>query len=1026
MSVKRALVLLPVIGMLLAVTASSASAAAPLTITKFTMEPTEPTVIKGAPNDEFINEPYKTPFTQAGGHPWGLTTTIEFQARGSAHPGYEEELLPTQEPKDIVTTLPPGLLGNPQALPRCPLTQVTSGGALCPADTQVGVYLIHKPGELLGPIINVTPEAGQSAEFALENTLHIDTPLLTAHLVRTAQGVAGCTTPGGCYGFTVVSNSIPDVGIYGVELTFWGVPGDPSHDPMRGLICKKPGAFSNPLGCPGVGEAGGGGESYGYSPVVPFLTLGTDCGTGLEGATVRVDSWEEPGVVGIDGQYGERWTERTTSVPAVTGCESLRFDPSVGVEPDTSLADEPVGLGVNVNVPLNESPTAPATPQLRNTVLTLPEGMSVSPGVVDGIRACEAEGPEGINIEGPESEVLAANGEWHLAPGHCPDASVVGTAEAITPFLPTPVKGHVYLAKPGCGGQGQAACTDEDAADGNLYKLYLELGGEGELADTGIEFKVPLETEANPATGQLTTRTLDTPQAPFSELKIHLNGGPRAPIDNPAVCGAAVTTSDFTPWSAPGLTPEGLAVAGTPDATPSSFFNVEGCSSPAPFAPGFVAGTVTPQAGQFSAFTMNISRGDREQYVKGIQLHTPPGLLAMLSSVPLCPENQANDPSVYGECPPSSKIGTTRVASGAGSHPFEIEGDVYLTGPHDGAPFGLSIVTHAVAGPFNLGLVVVRARIDIDRENSTATITTDETGPYAVPQIVFGVPLRLQRITVDIDRPGFMFNPTSCNAQQITATISGSQNATASVSSPFAVGGCKSLEFKPKFAVSTSGKTSKADGASLDAKLSYPAGSVGSEANIAQVKVDLPKQLPSRLTTLQKACTAQTFEANPANCPAASIVGIVRADTPLLPVGLSGPVYFVSHGGEAFPSLIVVLQGDGVRVDLTGSTFISHAGITSSTFKTVPDVPVNTFEIYLPEGKYSALAANGSLCASQGKLKMPTLFVAQNGAEIHETTPVTVSGCAKTPKKVKAKAKHKGKRVRAKRAVNTSRGRTGR
>jgi hypothetical protein len=326
---------------------------------------------------------------------------------------------------------------------------------------------------------------------------------------------------------------------------------------------------------------------------------------------------------------------------------------------------------------------------------------------------------------------------------------------------------------------------------------------------------------------------------------------------------------------------------------------------------------------------------------------------------------------------------------------------VYLTTGYRGAPFGLSIVTNAVAGPFNLGLVVVRAKIDVDPESSTLTVTTDETGPYAVPQILDGVPLRLQRITVNIDRPGFMFNPTSCDPQQISATISGSQNATATVSSPFAVGGCKSLAFKPGFAVSTSGHTSRAKGASLDAKLSFPAGSVGSEANIARVKVDLPKQLPSRLTTLQKACTAQTFASNPAGCPAASIVGIVKASTPLLPVGLSGPVYFVSHGGEAFPSLIVVLQGDGVRVDLTGSTFISKAGITSSTFKTVPDVPVNTFEIYLPEGKFSALAANGNLCTS--KLAMPTAFVAQSGAVIHETTKIAVTGCPKAKKAKKKK-----------------------
>jgi hypothetical protein len=325
-----------------------------------------------------------------------------------------------------------------------------------------------------------------------------------------------------------------------------------------------------------------------------------------------------------------------------------------------------------------------------------------------------------------------------------------------------------------------------------------------------------------------------------------------------------------------------------------------------------------------------------------------------------------------------------------------VEGSVYLTGPHDGAPFGLAIVTHAVAGPFDLGLIVVRARIDIDRETSTAIVTTDETGSHAVPQIIFGVPLRLQRITVDIDRPGFILNPTNCAGQQITAVVSGSENATATVSSPFAVGGCKSLAFKPKFTVFTNGHTSRVGGASLDTRVSYPAGSVGSEANIASVKVSLPRQLPSRLTTLQKACPAATFARNPAECPRASVVGIVRAKTPLLPGSLAGPVYFVSHGGEQFPSLIIVLQGDQVRVDLTGTTFINKAGITSSTFKTIPDVPVQTFELYLPQGKYSALAANGNLCKSQGKLKMPTEFVAQNGLVMKQNTQIQVTNCKST------------------------------
>ncbi len=991
--------------------ASAASEAKPLEITKFSLQTTGPTKIVSkvvSPDGiapftayEFMNEPEV--FTQAGGHPWALTTTFEFATEESLRPGASQSrVFPTRDPKDIVVSLPPGLLGDPQAVPRCPLADIAD----CRSSTQVGVWRVrwHGGGELLAPIYNVAPEAGQSAEFVLQDEIDVNA-VLTAHLVRTAQG----------YGFTVASNRIPEVELSRAELTFWGVPADPSHDAMRGLICSSFTGPGLPIGLMQC-QREVGGQSSGVPsgvPVVPFVSMPTDCSAGPATATLRADSWQEPGRVGVNGQY-QGWAEAQSVMPGVTGCNALAFDPAIEVQPDTLLADEPVGLGVNVQVPQVEQAATNATPHLRDAVVTLPEGMSISPGVVDGIQACNATGPEGINFTGPESEEAGSNGELQLAAGHCPDASIVGTAEAITPLLGEPVKGHVYLARPGCGGAGQNACTEQDALDGNLYQLYLELGGEGALANTGINIKVAGYTDANPATGQLTTRFLENPQAPFSELKIHLNGGPRAPIDNPAVCGAAVTTADFTPWSAPGITPQGLSVAGTSDATPSSFFGVEGCASPPGLRPGFSAGTVSPQAGAFSAFTLNLSRQDREQFVKGIQIHTPPGLLGMLSSVQLCGEPEADD----GHCPEASKIGTTRVASGAGSHPFEITGTVYLTGPHDGAPFGLSIVTPAVAGPFNLGLVIVRARIDVNPENSTLTVTTDETGPYTVPQILDGVPLRLQRITVNIDRPGFMFNPTSCAAQQITAAVSGSQNAVADVASPFAAASCKSLAFKPQFVVSTSAHTSRAGGASLDAKLSFPPGAAGSEANVARVKVDLPKQLPARLTTLQKACTAATFESNPAGCPAASIVGIVKASTPLLPVGLTGPLYFVSHGGEAFPSLIVVLQGDGVRVDLTGSTFISKAGITSSTFKTVPDVPVSTFELYLPQGKYSALAANGNLCTS--KLAMPTSFLAQNGAELHETTKIAVTGC---PKAKRARAK-KRKKLKAKKANTTDHGRT--
>jgi len=417
---------------------------------------------------------------------------------------------------------------------------------------------------------------------------------------------------------------------------------------------------------------------------------------------------------------------------------------------------------------------------------------------------------------------------------------------------------------------------------------------------------------------------------------------------------------------------------------------------------------------------VSFSRQDGEQTLGRVSVTTPPGLLGVLKNVEQCPEAQAN----AGTCSTALQIGTGTIVVGPGSWPLTIGGGkVYLTGPYEGKPFGLSVVTPAEAGPFNLdengGPVVVRAGIEVDLHTVQVSVVSDQ-----LPSMLEGVPLRVKRVNVTIDRAGFAFNPTDCSAMAVTGTITSTEGATASVSSPFQVANCGILPFKPLFSVSTQGKASKAGGASLHVKLgplhegpqvSGPSGSSGSngsgsggvtEANIARVKVDLPKILPSRLSTLQKACTSATFDANPANCPAASIVGSAVAYTPLLAKPVSGPAYFVSHGNEAFPQLIVVLQGEGITVDLVGDTFIDKkTGITSSTFAHVPDVPVTTFELTLPEGKYSALAANGDLCKNSKKLKMPTEFVAQNGAKIQETTQISVTGCPKAKK-----AKHKAKK----------------
>ena len=413
-----------------------------------------------------------------------------------------------------------------------------------------------------------------------------------------------------------------------------------------------------------------------------------------------------------------------------------------------------------------------------------------------------------------------------------------------------------------------------------------------------------------------------------------------------------------------------------------------------PFAPSLDALMTDPKAGAFSPLSTTFSRADGNQNLQAISLKMPPGLSGLLTGVELCPEPQANQ----GTCGPNSLIGETTVSVGVGGKPFSVKGGrVYMTGPYGGAPFGLSIVNPAKAGPYDLeagtpcDCVLVRAKIEVDPITSALTITTDNSGPYKIPTILKGIPLEIQHVNVTVTRPGFTFNPTNCSSLAVTGAISSAQGASVPVSEHFEVTNCAKLKFAPKFAASTSGKTSRTKGASLTVKLTYPSAPRDTQANIKSVKVDLPKQLPSRLTTLQKACTAAQFNTNPAGCPAASVVGHAKAITPLIPVPLEGPAYFVSHGGEAFPSLNVVLQGYGVTVDLVGTTFISKAGITSSTFKTIPDVPVGTFELVLPEGKYSALAANGNLCTS--KLAMPTSFVAQNGAAIKQSTPIAVTGC---------------------------------
>jgi hypothetical protein len=894
--------------------------------------------------------------TQAGSHPYEFTFNFGLNTTRTSHGG----LTPAGgQARDLVVNLPPGFVGNPTAVPECTRQQLEEEA--CPPSSQVGVDIPgSKTGELYPfrvgiTVYNMVPPPGLPAQFGLQ---------LFGVFVFLDAGVRS----GGDYGLTVHADNLPQEFIMSNSVTIWGEPSDPSHNEDRFSVIKENGSFVCNSGCASSG------------PHVPFLTLPTSC-EGPQKYTVSADTWETVGLSEIPVGFGETSFvshDNNGTSTGFTGCGRLGFGPTISLAPDTSSTDTPAGTTVDVSTPQEGliTPGALSTSNIMSTTVILPPGLVVNPGRATGLQACR----EGDVPGGDDLPLAGENGEEErfTGPADCPKASKVGTVQVATPLLKESLEGNVYVLQ------------------SNPPNLKLVAA----FSVDGVNVKLVLNVHLNEQTGQITTTVANIPELPVTDFKLSFSGGAQAALATPTLCGTNSTGSDFTPWSTPAVG----------DVFPSSSFQINagsggtGCpSSPLPFTPTLTAGSTTDQAGGFTNFSLLLQRPDDQQRISGLQFKAPPGLSAELSRVPLCTNVQAET----NACPEASKIGHTVVESGPGPYPLVVpEGGqepapIYLTESYEGAPFGLSIVVPLHVGPFVLPTQRVRARIEVDPRTVQLTVTTNP-----LPQEVAGVPTDLREIDAVVEHSEFMINPTNCEPSTFSGTAQGtpppgvnSPSTSAPISSHFQVGSCRSLAFTPAFAAKTSGKTSKANGASLSATLSYPAtppgtGQATDQANIHSVKVELPKQLPSRLTTLQKACTAAQFNANPAGCPAASNIGQATVHTPVLPVPLVGPVYFVSHGGEAFPALVILLQGYGVTVEVEAITFISKAGVTSLTFKTAPDAPFTSFTLTSPVGKYSALAANGDLCTS--KLTMPTELIAQNGAILHKTTKISVTGCPKT------------------------------
>jgi hypothetical protein len=884
--------------------------------------------------------------TQAGSHPYQLS--VNFALNQGADPAH-----PLALARNLKFNLPAGLIGNATLLPQCSdldFRHVVEGGEenLCPASTALGVasVTIFEPVHLElvtfpVPLFNLVPAKGEPARFGFEVA---SAPVTLDASVRT----------GSDYGVSVsVSNITQLASFISSTVSFWGVPGDKSHDSARGWSCLVGGHWTNEAGrgLPCVGSS----ESH----PAPFLTMSSSCAlpfsTSVEG--VSWSSPQNPAPLTLPtAEYSLK--DPFGRALGLSGCNKLAFNPQLEVQPDLSAASTPTGLSVHVRVPQEVSLGASglASSSIKDTTVTLPEGVSVSPSGADGLAAC-SEAQVGFGQ-------IALDGTDLFSPTilqpFCPDAAKIGTVEFKLPVIEHPLKGAIYLA------------TQNQNPFGSLIAMYIV----AEDPVSGVLVKLAGEVSLSP-TGQITTTFRNSPQAPLEEATFSFFGGARAPLSTPAHCGAYATTASFTPWS------------GAPTVGASSTFEITSgpsgspCPTTLPFAPSLAAGMINIQAGAFSPLTTTISRQDGEQDIQSVSLQMPPGLSGVLAGVPLCPEAQAN----AGTCAQASEIGKTTVSVGLGGDPFTVTGgQVFLTDGYKGAPFGLSIVNPAKAGPFDLGKVIVRAKIEIDPLTAALRVSTDQ-----IPRILDGIPLQIKHVNVTIDRSGFTFNPTNCSPMAVSGQIGSYEGVVAPVSAAFQATNCAALKFAPKFTASTAGKTSKANGASLHVTVTYPNGPLGTYANLGKAKVSLPKQLPSRLTTLQKACTAAVFDQAPAKCPTTSIVGHAKVTTPIVPVPLEGSAYFVSHGGEAFPDLTIVLKGYGITIRLVGSTQIKK-GVTTTTFKATPDAPFRSFELNFPQGPHSALAANVNLC-QQKQLLMPTELTAQNGAVLTQSTKIAITGC---------------------------------
>ena len=897
------------------------------------------------PQVEFLTD--GAPETQAGSHPGAMVTSFALNTKVEKGVKVTEGAL-----RDLRVIAPEGFAGNPTAVPRCQtidfLQKVGAGAAECADSAALGHVKgevgggLGIPGPFEAPLYNLEPTPGTAAKIGF---WVVDVPIILSVTARPTPPYNIVAT---------LANTSQIVEVFNSTTTLWGNPADAANDPERG-VCLESAAS-----CPAD------------IPPKPFLTMPRSCEGPLETIFEATSWWTGDPLAPSPG------TEARESAlsPAMEGCSALDFAPALSLDATTQRAEAPSGLDLSIDVRDEgiADPEGIAAADIDSAVLALPEGMTLNPSAAEGLETCSL-------AQLAAESALTAPGEG------CPGASKLGTIEVETPVLEEQIlHGAFYV-----GAQDDPAQPGPENPFDTLLPLYMVIKDPG----LGLVFKIAGKVEPDPRTGQLTTTFADLPPYPVSRFRARLREGGRSPLITPPTCGTHAAVADLAPSSDPADPLRRIAtfeIASGPEGGPCPSGDTP------PFDPGFIAGTLNNSAAAYSPFHMRLTRRDGDQDLTRFDATLPPGVLAKLAGVAKCPDAaiaQAKSRPGKAElaqpsCPAASQIGTAIGGAGAGSQLTYVPGDLYLSGPVGKAPLSVVGIVPAVAGPFDVGTVVVRQALRLDPVSGRAEVDGASSDP--IPHILAGIPLKVRDIRVDVDRPQFTLNPTSCDPYATVAEIWGGGVDVFSIaddrpvtrSSRFQAANCSRLPFKPKLAIKLKGGTKRGAHPALTAIYRPRKG----DANVESIQARLPRSAFLEQAHIRTICTRVQFAAD--SCPKGSVYGHVTATTPLLEEPLSGPVYLRSSSND-LPDMVLDLHGL-VDVEVAARIDSVRGGIRA-TFPKAPDAPLTKVVLRMQGAKKGLIVNSTDLCASTHRATVA--LGAQNGKRRAVRPVVKPAGCKK-------------------------------